>query len=78
MGADPFLRRFGALLGLGGLLRACADDVGAVIYKLQDIAVLVSGFRVAERLAHLCLDARECKQVPVAAAFSDFLAQRYE
>ena len=63
---DPFLRQFDAALGFGkfGIIRACADDIAAVLYNMQHLDKLANTFPLAEMCANLKLKPSKCKLIP--------------
>ena len=70
---DPFLFNFEEVIPMRqrGLVRACADDIGAVLKKLSGLVHLEKVFRKAERLSGLVLGPAKCKLVPIDVPFSD-------
>eukprot|EP00959_Pyramimonas_sp_CCMP1952_P309946 6486021-Pyramimonas_sp.AAC.1 len=79
LGADPFLKMFRQKLETPnlGLVRACADDIGAILFRLRDTGILREIFGAAQTLAHLALKTAKCKLVPLAAEFNEMIAARY-
>lgn len=72
---NMFLTRF-VEPALGHVL-ACADDVGAVVKRLEDISVLVVVFELAEKVAGLTLKPSKCILVPIHAPFSCHLVSLF-
>ena len=68
----PLLRRaddeLGRDAGRSAVLRACADDLGLVIYALRHLAHLRGAFLATSSLANLRLQPRKCVAVPLWAA----------
>eukprot|EP00959_Pyramimonas_sp_CCMP1952_P253104 5287394-Pyramimonas_sp.AAC.1 len=60
-----------------GIARACADDVGASLRRLDHLRLLHSAFSTIERTSVLTLKTTKCKIAPLAAACMPTLARRY-
>ena len=54
-----------------GVTRACADDVGAVLFHIAAIKAYHTIFQVLETLANLRVNASKCVLVPLATADFD-------
>ncbi|CAK0891795.1 unnamed protein product [Prorocentrum cordatum] len=76
--ADPFAQDFDRSVSLRGrgIIRACADDVGAAIARIEVLKVLFRIFMVAARVASLILKISKCKLAPLAAEFPPALADQ--
>eukprot|EP00959_Pyramimonas_sp_CCMP1952_P431189 9030784-Pyramimonas_sp.AAC.1 len=77
----PFLVDLGYSLedaGLG-LARACADDIGAVLFEARGLQVLFRAMRTTRLPTVLCLKVSKCKVTPLHATFDpDLLASTRE
>eukprot|EP00959_Pyramimonas_sp_CCMP1952_P323638 6773090-Pyramimonas_sp.AAC.1 len=60
-----------------GQIRACADDIGAVLSFRKGYRETARIFRNAGHLAGLTLKAEKCRVVPLSAALSDSLASDF-
>jgi hypothetical protein len=67
MALDPFLFLFekGLSLSKGGIMRACADDLGAALRRLSALKVLFPVFSLAKAAAGLNLKPIKCVLVPL-------------
>ena len=65
---DPFLFSFQKRLeeNRAGILRACADDIGASLRALRHLALLAPIFQLAKKLAGLSLKPSKCVLIPLA------------
>eukprot|EP00959_Pyramimonas_sp_CCMP1952_P335535 7025634-Pyramimonas_sp.AAC.1 len=50
-----------------GLARACADDIGCVVRRLQALRILAEVRQTAEKIATLALKLTKCLLVPLRA-----------
>ena len=57
-----------------GAVGACADDIGAVVWRKRAYRRLARVFSWADRLANLHLKATKCKAIPLWAAMTDDVA----
>ena len=74
---DPFLRLLRRHVELPGwgVVRACADDVGASLSSVVALVHCFPAFDLIERAAGLALKPRKCKVVPLCP-WSDILVLR--
>jgi hypothetical protein len=73
LGIDPFLVKFKLCIedqGLG-FIRACADDIGAVLRSAHSLTALASIFDEAEALSGLKLKMKKTNLIPLNATISD-------
>ena len=70
---DTFLEKFGNTIdNLGrGIVRACADDIGAALRSLQSIIPLAKIFNEAQQHAGLTLKIRKCSFVVLSQQLSE-------
>jgi len=63
MGIDPFLQMMDEqVAGHGrGIVRACADDIGAALRDYRELRYLYEPFQIAESCAGLTLQPKKCK-----------------
>ncbi|CAK0843439.1 unnamed protein product [Prorocentrum cordatum] len=61
-----------------GIVRACADDVAAVLVAFVHILRMLRIMRCADRLANLVLKPSKCHVVPTEAAFSEPLQSKIQ
>ena len=61
---DPFLEAMGL-----AVTRACADDVGAALLRIEALSEYHKIFTVAEAVAGLILRGKKCTLVPVGGPF---------
>ena len=75
---DPILRMGHARIDvkLGGTLRACADDIAAVVRRLEHLRPLLDIFRTAELVATLQLNHKKCVIIPVGEIFNAAVVKR--
>ncbi len=59
-----------------GILRICADDVGAALRSIWSLLVLVEIFAIAEAVSGLGLNLHKCVVVPTATSWSLELMHR--
>eukprot|EP00959_Pyramimonas_sp_CCMP1952_P070202 1465630-Pyramimonas_sp.AAC.1 len=73
LGTAPFLCELEDTLESPGygIARACADDIGAVVYEAKHLQVLYDVMVVTECLTGLKLKHMKCKIVPLKAEFSE-------
>ena len=69
---DPFVRLFQQLIDYQdrGMVRVCADDVGAVVDGNASLNILFDILDLARRYAGLCLKEKKCIIVPIGGKFS--------
>ena len=69
LSAEPFLRhlKYEVQEKEGGMVRACADDVGIAITALKSLLGAQQVFERAESLAGLTLKPKKCQLVPVCS-----------
>ena len=58
-----------------GVCRACADNIGGVIYHIATWDVLDSGMLDTQKYATLFLKTSKCKAASLARAYSEMHAQ---
>jgi len=77
---DPFLNVFFERVERPGLgvIRACADDIGAAVSNITSLGILKQIFEHAERLAGLRLKAAKGCFVPLHAPLSEELVEEIE
>ncbi|CAK0860694.1 unnamed protein product, partial [Prorocentrum cordatum] len=77
--ADPFMLDFDWSINRRalGLVRACADDVGAAIRTIRALKIFFRIFRAAARVAALVLKPSKCKIVPLCGPFSEETHDQY-
>ena len=70
--SDPFLNMMTATIEAKnrGIIRACADDIGAVLRKLSHLCFLAPIFSCAQRVAGLTLKPNKCFLVPLHSSCS--------
>ncbi|MDA8582920.1 reverse transcriptase domain-containing protein [bacterium] len=70
---DPHLHRMQSVMcrQRSATIRACADDVGAVLRMLDDLIPLAAIFAAAASLSNLVLKASKCVIVVLSVALSD-------
>ena len=84
---DPFLEAFGEVIYQYsaskqcnpthiGILRCCADDVGAALLSLVGLKYLAPIFGMAELLAGLMLKPVKCVIVPTSCEFSQEVVEK--
>ncbi|CAK0851288.1 unnamed protein product [Prorocentrum cordatum] len=61
-----------------GIVRACADDVAAVLVAFARILRMLRIMRCVDRLANLVLKSSKCHVVPTEAAFSEPLQSKIQ
>jgi len=82
---DPFLEAFSEVIGQDpsgtgspahiGIIRACADDIGAALLTIVGLKYLEPIFHLAPKLAGLTLKPAKCVVVPISAPLDDNLAR---
>jgi len=72
---DPLLAAFAQVISLPGrgIVRACADDIGAALTTYKSLAHMFPIFESAENIAGLTLKPAKCNVVPTSEPMSEFL-----
>jgi endonuclease/exonuclease/phosphatase family metal-dependent hydrolase len=78
---DPFLEAFSEFITQNpnansspahrGIIRACADDIGAALLSLKGLKYMEPIFDLAEQLAGLTLKPSKCVLIPISARFDE-------
>ena len=74
---DPFLIWLNAVIKDDALLRACADDLGAALGKLEVLCRVEPVFQVAKDIAGLTLKPSKCVIVPLVGSLNEDIAAMY-
>eukprot|EP00959_Pyramimonas_sp_CCMP1952_P430682 9019779-Pyramimonas_sp.AAC.1 len=80
LAADPFMSNFDASICRKdrGVVRACADDVGAALRRLEHLRVMHRIFSTARRVAALVLKLKKCVIAPLSGPHTPALRADYQ
>ena len=76
---DPFLRAIEGQLESPGLAltRACADDIGAVVYEISTLKIFHALFTILAKIAGLHVKDRKCVIIPIATRFAPHVVELF-
>eukprot|EP00959_Pyramimonas_sp_CCMP1952_P214208 4482039-Pyramimonas_sp.AAC.1 len=61
-----------------GVVRACADDVGAALRRLEHLRIMRRIFSMANRVAALILKLKKCAVAPLSGPYTPALRPEYQ